>query len=78
MCCNYLFIKYLFINLLIVITNEDTIAIFDSMDDYFLYMYCIEFAIKIIGLGFEKYWEDDWNKFDFGMIILSVASSLLY
>lgn len=59
-------------------TSEDIIAIFDSLDDYFLYMYIIEFMIKIIGLGIEKYWEDDWNKFDFGMIVLSVASSLLY
>lgn len=61
-----------------VMTDDDTIAIFDIMDDYCLYFYILEFVIKIIGLGIEKYWEDDWNRFDFGMIVLSVASSLLY
>jgi len=58
--------------------DEEVIAIFDTIDDYFLYMYCVEFLIKVIGLGIEKYWDDDWNKFDFGMIVMSVASSLLY
>lgn len=34
--------------------------------------------IKIIGLGIEKYFNDNWNKFDFSMIIISLASSVLY
>ena len=61
-----------------VMTDDDTLAMFDKMDDSCLYFYILEFVIKIIGFGIEKYWEDDWNRFDFGMIILSVASSLLY
>jgi len=60
-----------------VITDEDTLAIFDNIDDYCLYFYILEFAIKIIGLGIEKYWENSWNKFDAGMIVLSIASNLL-
>ena len=48
------------------------------MDDYFLYAYIIEGIIKIIGLGLEKYFEDDWNMFDFAMIIMSLFSNFLY
>lgn len=29
-------------------------------------------------LGLEKYWEDNWNKFDFIMIIFSIASQILF
>jgi len=58
--------------------DEEALAIFDRIDDYCLYFYILEFSIKLIGLGVEKYWEDDWNRFDIGMIILSVASDLLY
>ncbi len=34
--------------------------------------------IKNIGLGIEKYFEDDWNKFDFSMILISILSNVLY
>ena len=34
--------------------------------------------IKIIGYGLQKYWDDDWNKFDFIMVSISVLSELLY
>ena len=35
-------------------------------------------VIKSIGFGIEKYWEDDWNKFDFIMVLISIGSDLLY
>lgn len=75
---NYLFVRYFFILNLKVMDDEEALAIFDRIDDYCLYFYILEFSIKLIGLGVEKYWEDDWNRFDLGMIILSVASNLLY
>jgi len=34
----------------------------------------MEATVKIIGLGFEKYYEDDWNKFDFLMVIVSLMT----
>ena len=34
-------------------------------------MYIFEFTFKVIGLGIIKYFKDAWNKFDYGMIIVS-------
>ena len=63
----------------------------DLWDDIILYLYIVEFFIKIVGLGIEKYtdfgrqlvlenlyFDDDWNIFDFIMIIMSLVSNLLY
>jgi voltage-gated sodium channel len=53
-------------------------TIFEQIDDIFLYVYITEFLIKLVGLGIEKYYEDNWNKFDFAMIILSILSNILF
>ncbi len=42
-----------------------------------VYFYIVECAIKIIGLGIEKYFVDGWNSFDFFMVILSLSSNIL-
>lgn len=38
--------------------------------------YIVECIIKGIGLGLEKYVEDDWNKFDLSLVTLSLISNL--
>lgn len=53
-------------------------TVYDQLDDVCLYLYIVEGAVKLIGLGIEKYWEDDWNKFDCIMILFSLFSNLLY
>lgn len=73
----------LIINCVIIIyatieSDEDTLIILDTIDDVILYFYIKECIIKGIGLGLEKYWEDNWNKFDFFMVLLSLFSNLLY
>ena len=71
--------SYLFF-FLTVVTPEDspTIPTYDLIDQIILYFYIFECVVKAIGIGIEKYWEDDWNKFDFAMVMISIASDLLY
>lgn len=37
----------------------------------------MEFAMKAVGLGIEKYFNDNWNCFDFGMMLVSLLSVIL-
>ena len=57
-------------------TNEKKVQDLDFIDKICLYLYTIEVFIKAIGLGIEKYWDDDWNKFDFVLVIMSWASDI--
>lgn len=50
---------------------------FDYADNILSYFYIAECIIKIIGLGFSKYFDDGWNIFDFTMVILSLFGSIL-
>jgi len=58
----------------LTIKNESTINTLFIFDEIFLYFYIAEAVLKIIGLGFEKYFEDGWNRFDFIMVIMSLTS----
>jgi voltage-gated sodium channel len=58
-----------------VVTDPETAAMLSSIDDACLYCYIAECCIKVIGLGLTKYFQDDWNKFDFVMIGISLLSS---
>ncbi|KAL4467991.1 hypothetical protein ABPG72_015861 [Tetrahymena utriculariae] len=49
----------------------------DQIDDYFFYAYLIEFLVKIIGIGIEKYFDDSWNCFDFFMVLMSFLNIVL-
>lgn len=40
----------------------------------FVLIFLIEFVLKIIGLGFRYYFADNWNRFDFIVLILSILS----
>ena len=48
----------------------------DDIDKIILYMYTVEVFIKAVGLGLEKYYDDDWNKFDLVLVIMSWASDI--
>jgi voltage-gated sodium channel len=62
----------------LIVTDEEKLALYDKIDGIVLYFYIGECVIKIIGFGVQKYWDDDWNKFDFIMVLISVFASLLY
>jgi len=66
--------------IVIILENVDTdqsIADFlDTIDGYFVYIFIIEFVMKIIGLGVTDYFKDNWNKFDFFLIVSSLAMDM--
>ena len=57
---------------------EDPPPFFKIADDIFLYLYTLEAALKIIGLGFimddNAYIKDPWNCLDIVIVIISWAS----
>lgn len=53
-------------------------AIYDEIDYYFVIIYIIEFAMKIIALGILAYYRDNWNKIDFGLIIISLTTDFAF
>ncbi|EAR82678.2 cation channel family transporter (macronuclear) [Tetrahymena thermophila SB210] len=57
--------------------NQSTQSLMDQIDDYFFYAYLLEFLIKVIGIGIEKYFEDSWNCFDFFMVVMSFLNIVL-
>lgn len=59
-------------------TDEEKLNTLYTIDNICLYIYIVECAIKAIGLGLEKYWEDGWNRFDFYMIIMSLAIDFVF
>lgn len=54
-----LFVNFIAIVVGSVVTDGDLISNLDLIDDICLYLYIIEAIIKIIGLGLEKYFDDD-------------------
>ena len=57
-----------------VSTNDELVNTLFFIDEIFLYLYIAEFALKIVGLGIEKYFEDGWNNFDFILLLVSLSS----
>ena len=50
---------------------------FDYIDSICLYFYIIEFLIKIIGLGIVKYFNNNWNVFDFVILVLGILAAFV-
>ena len=48
----------------------------DTIDQVILYFYVLEVIMKVTGLGVEKYYDDDWNKFDLILVVMSIASDI--
>jgi hypothetical protein len=57
----YKFIKIVVVIIIMFSNDEDLNIVLGEIDDICLYFYIVECIIKIIGLGVEKYFEDDWN-----------------
>ena len=43
-------------------------------NNIFVVVFTIEMTLKIIAYGFSYYWHVNWNKFDFIIVILSLAA----
>ena len=43
----------------------------------FTALFAIEAILKMVGLGIRRYFRSSWNKFDFCIVIVSVASVIL-
>ena len=42
-------------------TNSKKLAVIDTINDVFQYLYIAEIVMKIFGLGVYKYFTDKWN-----------------
>ena len=54
--------------------SESYENVLEMFNDVFVGIFTLEALLKIIGLGPEYYFYIDWNKFDFGICILSLIS----
>lgn len=62
-----------------LIDQEDSHQeIYDVVDFYFVIVYCLEFAMKVVGLGIMGYFRDNWNKLDFGLIVLTLSTDFAF
>jgi hypothetical protein len=48
-----------------------------SAETTFLFLFSIEAALKIIGMGWRDYWADGLNKCDFGVLVVSTCGILV-
>ena len=48
------------------------------IDQYFVYVYILEAVLKIIGLGILDYYRDNWNKLDFGLIVITLSTDVAF
>jgi len=56
--------------------NESMTTILDTADNIFVYIFLVEFLVKILGLGVHSYFKDNWNKFDFALVISSLVMNV--
>jgi hypothetical protein len=40
---------------------------------FFLFVYCIEFLVKVLGLGWKGYFRDETNTFDLFVLVISLV-----
>lgn len=60
-----------------VISDHSTMGILYFIDEILLYFYLVDFIIKVFAFGFEMYFQDFWNKFDFLVLLISFFSEFL-
>ena len=65
---NMIFIVMSYMNL-----SEEWVAFLDLVDQIFMYIFVAEAVFKIAGLGPQVYFRDNWNKFDFGLVVSSLC-----
>jgi len=44
---------------------------------FFLFVYCVEFLVKIIGLGLKEYFRDETNTFDLLVLVISLIELII-
>ena len=54
--------------------SDDYLAVLDYCNLVFVIIFTFEAVLKLIGLGPTYYFYIDWNKFDFGVCVLSLIS----
>jgi hypothetical protein len=48
-------------------------AVVDAINYAFTCVYVVEFALKVVGLGWRNYWKNPWNKFDLLLLITGLT-----
>lgn len=61
-----------------ITSNEAHIELCAQVDNYVLYVYIFEFFLKIIAFGMYGYFNDNWNIFDFSLILMSLLTTLAF
>ena len=52
-------------------------TLFTVSNIFFISLFTAEALVKIIGLGFDVYWRDSWNRFDLLLVVISFAGLAL-
>lgn len=54
--------------------DDDRQSIYDTIDYYFVIVYILEFAAKIVATGILGYFKDNWNRLDFTLIVVTLTT----
>ncbi len=52
--------------------------VLDLLDHAFIFIFLIEALVKIRDLGWKAYIKENWNRFDFALVVLSLPSIFVY
>ncbi len=55
-------------------SDPSEMSFLEKIDFYLNYVYLVEFVIKILGLGILNYFRDNWNCFDFFIMVVSFGT----
>jgi len=72
-------LSLILLNTLLIFVQEFNIKyrLFDYLDAFFTLLFVVEMFVKISHYGFAGYIKENWNKFDFVIVLLSVPSIFL-
>ena len=59
-------------------SDEDRQSIYDTIDYYFVIIYIVELAMKLVALGIFGYFRDNWNKLDFTLIVVTLSTDFAF
>lgn len=58
--------------------NSELYSFLDTIDHVFVLIFLIEAIVKLKALGVKKYFKDNWNIFDFFIVVISLPSILTF
>lgn len=72
---------FIFFNMIQMAMNYETasvhyVQVLDSINIFFTAFFAFEAILKIIGYG-TSYFKNNWNKFDFGIVMLSFIEIII-